>query len=715
MLKPVFASVIIPTFNQAAYLPAALDSLLAQTDRDWEAIVVNDGSTDNTAEIADGYAQRDSRIHCIHQSNGGVASALNTGLASAHGEWIHWLSSDDMFEPHKLATNRHWIEQHPDTKFFFSYFTLLRDATGVSEKRDLWGPLPVPLHQLLTLFYRNYVSGISICVSRHAWEAVGFFDESLRYAQDYDQWLRLLQKNQGRLIPEWLVISRNHAEQGSETFPDACYFDTAKAAIRFINRHTFPELVPWASLIDPEIARKAVLYALEVACERTAFLYCLGPQPALVLRILEWVFSTDCKHPELKSMVRDRIAAMSFVEGDDDWAWMWRQLALLAHGGSSHIACSPIQPEQLALREYCARKLGSTSSPQTLSEYLCKFDGIDPEGECSTLMANGRIVFLLESISGRGEIGIAANNLAKRGFRPLILIDDRADQGAAWEWGGLVPVVRVTSFDQNTLPWLGEVELAVLISGMAPPVWLGAISCMGLSECDCLAAAIESRVLDRLGHGEKRQIRPVVFLERVLWGGGAERVVYDIVKHLDRQRYRPVVVTLFDEHTAGPVWPSDVVFHNASHLVSANEKNSSEQIPAIANKVIHRIRLAYRQALSQSVRERLGLGIFLLTIRNLGRRMAKGMGKPVAYLDQMKPITSCALHENRGGLDFDFINAMTHHNPPAVGLARVIRELGGGVPVVTVMEEAAITAWLAQAESRFPYVASLHTDRKSVV
>ncbi len=80
MKKSLFATVIIPTFNQASYLPAALDSLLAQTDGDWEVIVVNDGSNDNTAEIGYGYAQRDSRIRCIHKAKGGVASALNTGL-----------------------------------------------------------------------------------------------------------------------------------------------------------------------------------------------------------------------------------------------------------------------------------------------------------------------------------------------------------------------------------------------------------------------------------------------------------------------------------------------------------------------------------------------------------------------------------------------------------------------------------------------------------
>ena len=189
LMKP-FATILVPTYNQAQYLADALDSILAQTDPSWEAIVVNDGSTDGTAAIVDDYAARDPRIRAIHKKNGGVASALNRGLTEARGEWVHWLSSDDMFEPEKLAINRHWIEAVPDCNFFFSYFTLLRDSTGERERRQLWGPLPDQKQQLLGLFYRNYISGISICVNRTAWERVGFFDESLHYAQDYDQWLR---------------------------------------------------------------------------------------------------------------------------------------------------------------------------------------------------------------------------------------------------------------------------------------------------------------------------------------------------------------------------------------------------------------------------------------------------------------------------------------------------------------------------------------------
>src|SRR5436309_795558 len=103
--KPFF-SVLVPTYNQAHYVGQALDSLIGQSDPDWEAIVVNDGSTDGTAGILEAHRATDPRIRVIHKQNGGTGSALNEGLRHARGEWICWLSSDDLFHPRKLEIHR---------------------------------------------------------------------------------------------------------------------------------------------------------------------------------------------------------------------------------------------------------------------------------------------------------------------------------------------------------------------------------------------------------------------------------------------------------------------------------------------------------------------------------------------------------------------------------------------------------------------------------
>lgn len=91
-------SIIIPIYNVAAYLPQTIESVLQQTFRDFELILVNNGSTDGSAEICDGYAKQDTRVRVIHQENTGVSAARNAGVAAARGEYIGFTDSDDIIE-----------------------------------------------------------------------------------------------------------------------------------------------------------------------------------------------------------------------------------------------------------------------------------------------------------------------------------------------------------------------------------------------------------------------------------------------------------------------------------------------------------------------------------------------------------------------------------------------------------------------------------------
>jgi CDP-glycerol glycerophosphotransferase len=96
-------SVVVPAYGVEAYLPACLDSLLAQTWRTWEAIVVDDGSPDRCGEIAEAYAARDARIRVVHVTNGGLGSARNVGVRHAAGEFLAFLDSDDVLPPDALS------------------------------------------------------------------------------------------------------------------------------------------------------------------------------------------------------------------------------------------------------------------------------------------------------------------------------------------------------------------------------------------------------------------------------------------------------------------------------------------------------------------------------------------------------------------------------------------------------------------------------------
>ena len=110
-------SMIVPVYNVEQYLPAALDSLRAQTCPDWEAILVDDGSPDGCGALCDAAARQDARFRVIHQKNAGVGAARNAGLAAARGTYVQFLDSDDALEPQMVevpsrswtaATSPHW-------------------------------------------------------------------------------------------------------------------------------------------------------------------------------------------------------------------------------------------------------------------------------------------------------------------------------------------------------------------------------------------------------------------------------------------------------------------------------------------------------------------------------------------------------------------------------------------------------------------------------
>jgi glycosyltransferase involved in cell wall biosynthesis len=112
-----FFSVIITTFNRAALLQRALDSLIGQTETDWEAIIVDDGSTDNTADAVQHYLNTHGNIKYIYQKNSGYSGAKNTGIFLSKGKYITFLDSDDEYDPLHLQTKKEILENNPEVQF----------------------------------------------------------------------------------------------------------------------------------------------------------------------------------------------------------------------------------------------------------------------------------------------------------------------------------------------------------------------------------------------------------------------------------------------------------------------------------------------------------------------------------------------------------------------------------------------------------------------
>ena len=369
-------SVLVTVNNQTQYLGKALDTLLDQTDPDWEAVVVNDGSTDSTPEVLKTYCSKDSRFRVIHKENGGVASALNAGLRQAEGKWICWLSSDDLFDTRKLAIHREWITRYPDCRFFFTHFRYLEDKTGQLSDPPLWRTIPDPEWQILEMLPCTYVHGNSICVHKDAWAQAGEFDEQLRYGQDYDMWLRLLALYPATFIPERTCITRWHTLQESKTFPKAGFFDSAKAAINFLNKHSFSELVPLVDLSNIETARNALVKALDIAADPQGFLYALGPHPALLFRIMEWAWrdaATETAGP-MQRIIQQRTREVSRRYAGTQFGFLWKAAAVASRLPQRRFDYQPISPAEVAEAHYWMLKSLGNVEAEPLSHYLEKFD-----------------------------------------------------------------------------------------------------------------------------------------------------------------------------------------------------------------------------------------------------------------------------------------------------------------------------------------------------
>lgn len=107
-------SIVVPVYNVEKYLKKCLDSVISSSYKDWECILVDDGSKDNSGLICDEYVKKDSRFRVIHKQNGGLSSARNAGMEVAKGKWLMFIDSDDFISPHRIQSLFQCSVEHPD-------------------------------------------------------------------------------------------------------------------------------------------------------------------------------------------------------------------------------------------------------------------------------------------------------------------------------------------------------------------------------------------------------------------------------------------------------------------------------------------------------------------------------------------------------------------------------------------------------------------------
>ncbi len=184
MQKEPTVSIVLPTFNGSRYLRESIDSVLAQTLQDWELIIVDDASTDETPEIAQSYAARDPRIRVIHNArNLKLPASLNVGFKEASGRYWTWTSDDNRMRPIMLEKLASFLDTNPQFGMVCTGFTYINEAGRPVKQR--------PAGRLEDMLSWNAV-GACFLYRRELAERVGEYCEECYLAEDYDYWLRVM-------------------------------------------------------------------------------------------------------------------------------------------------------------------------------------------------------------------------------------------------------------------------------------------------------------------------------------------------------------------------------------------------------------------------------------------------------------------------------------------------------------------------------------------
>lgn len=246
----MFIDVIIPTYNRAAYLERAIQSVLNQTYQDFTLHIVDDGSTDETKEILAKYIGH-SKVVIHSQENQGVSAARNLAARNSNSPWISFLDSDDEWLPHKLEAQMKFLQKNPSCQFLHSEEIWIRNGVRVNPKvKHNKGPE--------NLFERSLafclISPSTVIMRRDLFNQHGQFDESFTVCEDYDLWLKVLASTEIGFLPEYLTHKYGgHEDQLSTQFVAMDYW-RIKSLVNLLGSNIDQSK---KELIVAEIQRKA--------------------------------------------------------------------------------------------------------------------------------------------------------------------------------------------------------------------------------------------------------------------------------------------------------------------------------------------------------------------------------------------------------------------------------------------------------------------------
>ena len=210
-------SIITPVYNGEKYLLEAIESALAQAYKNFELLIVNDGSTDNSKSIISAYLSNP-KIRYFEQQNAGVAAARNLALRYANGKYIGFLDQDDLWLPDKLSTQIEFLKTNQEIAFVHSRQDYIQaDGTPIADYPKDWIS---DLHGkcFTELFRRNRIAVLTVLLRKSVIDDIGFFNETVSRADDYELWLRICSKYPLGFQDKKLALYRCHDTNASRDY-----------------------------------------------------------------------------------------------------------------------------------------------------------------------------------------------------------------------------------------------------------------------------------------------------------------------------------------------------------------------------------------------------------------------------------------------------------------------------------------------------------------
>lgn len=228
MTDTALISIILPTYNGSKYLRGSVQSCLGQSYKNIELIIVDDGSTDATAEIASGFQKTDNRVRYIrNEMNLKLPATLNRGFEASKGQFLTWTSDDNLFKPEAIEVMHSYLESNPGVGFVYSDVTLIdENRTAIPRAAQIADPDQI--------FHINCI-GPCFMYRREVYEKAGAYNTDLFLVEDYDYWLRIHSYFQMHHLKQSLYLLRQHTGNLGTRFKDEVRLKRAQLREKYIS------------------------------------------------------------------------------------------------------------------------------------------------------------------------------------------------------------------------------------------------------------------------------------------------------------------------------------------------------------------------------------------------------------------------------------------------------------------------------------------------